>query len=160
MIRAITYEELPDCARVIRESFLTVADELGLTRENAPGFTAFSITEERLAVQLMEERRPMYGYFDGGELVGFYSLSPRKGAACELGCLSVLPAHRHKGIGRQLTAHACRTARALGCLKIHIGIVEENTRLRRWYQDQGFVHLGTQKLDRFPFTCGYLEKAL
>lgn len=41
-----------------------------------------------------------------------------------------------------------------------IGIVEENRRLRQWYEDWGFVHTGTEKYDFFPFTCGYLEKRL
>ena len=48
MIREVERAELPECVRVIRKSFQTVADELGFTRENAPRFTAFATTEERL----------------------------------------------------------------------------------------------------------------
>lgn len=32
--------------------------------------------------------------------------------------------------------------------------------LRKWYEKLGFVHVGTQKFEFFPFTCGYMEKVL
>ena len=43
---------------------------------------------------------------------------------------------------------------------LKMGIVEENKRLRKWYESFGFIHTGTQKFDFFPFTCGYLEREL
>ena len=60
MIRKITCHDIPECVNVICASFLTVADEMGFTRENAPRFTAFATTAERLAYQLEHEHRPMY----------------------------------------------------------------------------------------------------
>ena len=48
----------------------------------------------------------------------------------------------------------------MGRNKMNIGIVEENTVLRKWYEDNGFVHTGTRKFDFFPFTCGYMEKKI
>lgn len=63
MIREIRKTEISECVKVIRESFLTVADEFGFTPENAPRFTAFATTEERLDWQLTQEHRPMYAAF-------------------------------------------------------------------------------------------------
>ena len=57
MIRKINRDEIQECVTVIRSSFLTVADEFGFTVENAPGFTAFSITEESLSKQMEQEQR-------------------------------------------------------------------------------------------------------
>lgn len=48
MIREMNRDEIAACVDIIRKSFLTVADEFGFTKENAPGFTAFAINEERL----------------------------------------------------------------------------------------------------------------
>ena len=48
MIRKIKSEEIPICVEVIKKSFLTVADEYGFTEENAPRFTAFATTQDRL----------------------------------------------------------------------------------------------------------------
>lgn len=39
---------LQNGVNVIKESFITVADELGYTVGNAPRFTAFATTEDRL----------------------------------------------------------------------------------------------------------------
>lgn len=157
MIRKITAGDVPRCVQIIRDSFQTVADEFGFTAENAPRFTAFALSEERLLRQ-MEEQRLMFVYEQGGEIVGYYSLLP--GGGCELNNLCVVPARRHDGIGGALLAHAFQSARALGCYKMEIGIVEENQVLRAWYEAYGFVHTYSKKFDFFPFTCGYMEKIL
>ena len=48
MIREIRREDIPECVRVIRRSFQSVADEFGFTPENAPRFVAFATDENRL----------------------------------------------------------------------------------------------------------------
>lgn len=160
MIKEITSKDIPECVKIIRESFLTVADEFGFTIENAPRFTAFATTEERLSWHLYGEHRPMYAFYDNGVVVGYYSLLLQENQECELNNLCVLPAYRHKGIGEALLKNAFEQAQNLGCTKINIGIVEENKMLRQWYESFGFIHTGTEKFDFFPFTCGYMEKML
>lgn len=56
MIREIEREDIPECVRVIRDSFATVADELGFCEENAPRFTAFAMSADRLEYQLYNEQ--------------------------------------------------------------------------------------------------------
>lgn len=160
MIREINQGDLPECVQVIRESFATVAVEFGFTEENAPRFTAFATTEQRLNWHLNKEHRPMYAFFSEGRMVGYYSLLLQENQECELNNLSVLPAYRHQGLGEALLQHAFTVAREFNCRKVNIGIVEENAVLRRWYESFGFVHVGTEKFDFFPFTCGYMEKGL
>ena len=60
MIRKIKSEEIPICVEVIKKSFLTVADEYGFTEENAPRFTAFATTQDRLYWHMDGEHRPIY----------------------------------------------------------------------------------------------------
>lgn len=160
MIRQITEKDIKECVKVIRESFLTVANELRFTTENAPGFTAFSMTEDRLRQQLLEEKRPMFVFCDGDKIVGYYSLLLQENGQCELNNLAVLPAYRHNGIGETLLKDAFKVAKENNLIKMNIGIVEENQVLRKWYEDFGFTHNGTQKFEFFPFTCGYMEKDL
>lgn len=142
---------------VIRESFLTVAEEFGFTPENAPRFTAFAVTEDRLYWQLESEHRPMYAYFEYGKIVGYYSLSLLGDGVCELNNLCTLPAYRHNKIGEKLLLDSFENAKNFGCIKIKLSIVEENKRMRKWYENHGFTHMGIEKLDFFPFTCGYME---
>lgn len=160
MIKEVQQNELVECVKVICESFKTVADELGFIAENAPRFTAFATTEERLNWHLNGEHRPMYAYYENDKIVGYYSLLLQENQECELNNVCVLPENRHKGIGEKLLNHAFEIAEKLGCKKMNIGIVEENMVLRKWYESYGFVHIGTQKFDFFPFTCGYMEKVL
>lgn len=109
MIRAICQDDIIQCVNVIRESFGTVAKELGVTEENAPRFTAFATTKERLDGQLNEEHRPMYGYYEDGKLIGYYSLCLQDNQKCELNNLCVLPEYRHKKIGYKLLENAFET---------------------------------------------------
>ncbi len=160
MIKRVEEQDIAECVKVIRESFATVAEEFGFTVENAPRFTAFATTEDRLKYHLLEEHRPMYAFYDDDKIIGYYSLLLQDNKQCELNNLCVLPAYRHQRIGEELLKHTFKTAEELNCNKINIGIVEENNVLRKWYESFGFVHTGTQKFDFFPFTCGYMEKYL
>ena len=160
MIRAIEQNDLAECVKVIRISFSTVAKEFHITETNAPRFTAFATDERRLNWHLNGEQRPMFGYYADGILVGYYSLLWMENGECELNNLAVLPEYRHEGIGAKLLAHAFEQAKKQGYTKVKIGIVEENQVLRRWYETFGFVHVGTQKFDFFPFTCGYMEREI
>ena len=159
-IRPVTEQDIPACVQLIRTSFQTVADTFGFTVENAPRFTAFATTSERLLWQLCEEQRPMYAYYKGDQPVGYYSLALLGDGTCELNNLCVHPEYRHKGIGEALVADAFGKAREFGCTRMNIGIVEENQVLRKWYEDLGFLHTGAKKFDFFPFTCGYMVKNL
>ena len=158
MIRQLTKQDIPECVNVIRSSFLTVGKEFNITPENAPGFTAYATDEAKVNFWMDEQHRPMYGYFIDGRMAGYYNLALISDKECELGSLCVLPEYRHSGIGEALLNDSLTRAKALGLEKMNLSIVEENTVLRRWYEDHGFKHVGTKKFDFFPFTCGYLEK--
>ena len=160
MIQLIGNDNIKECVDVVKCSFLTVADDFGFTPENAPRFTAFSTTEQRLSWQLNHEHRPMYAFVVNEVIVGYYSLALQENNECELNNLCVLPQFRHQGIGEKLLLHSIYIAKSFGCTKMNIGIVEENQILKKWYESFGFQHIGTQKFDFFPFTCGYMELML
>ena len=159
-VKEISDENILECVKVIRSSFLTVAVQFGFTQENAPRFTAFATDENRIKWRMYGEHRRMFGYFKDEKMVGYYSLLPNDKKECELSNLCVLPEYRHQGIGEELLLDAFVRARELGCTKMEIGIVEENRVLRKWYEGYGFIHRGTEKFDFFPFTCGYMTKEL
>ena len=156
MIREVRREDIPECVQVIRRSHRTVADEFGFTEENAPRYVAFATDENRLIWHREYEHRLMFVDEEEGVIRGYYSLLLKPDGECELGNLSVLPEYRHQGIGTELLRHAIRTAREQHLRLMRLSIVEENTVLRRWYEQNGAVHTGTEKYDFFPFTCGYM----
>ena len=81
---------------------------------------------------------------------------PLDGTSVMIGRVVVLPEYRHQGIGTNLLKHSMDTARKQRCQVMRLSIVEENTVLRQWYEQNGAVHTGTEKFDFFPFTCGYM----
>lgn len=120
MIREIRKDEIQNCVEVICKSFMTVADEVGFTVENAPGFTAFATTENRLIYQMEQEQRQMFAFCEDGKIAGYYLLE-----------------------------HAFAEAKKLGCSQLNIGIVEENVKLRKWYKAHGVEHIGTENMISF-----------
>ncbi len=85
MIREMQIEDIEECVQLIRNSFQTVADAFGFTQENAPRFTAFATTKERLLWQFHTEKRPMYVYVNElDKIIGYYSLQKQSEAECEL----------------------------------------------------------------------------
>ena len=128
MIQEIRQEDILQSVEVIRKSFATVANEFGITEENGARFTAFATDEERINWHMFGEHRPMYGYYEKNNLIGYYSLLLKDNGECELNNLSVLPEYRHNKIGYSLLEHSFERAKELGCTKMNIGIVEQEQR--------------------------------
>jgi ribosomal protein S18 acetylase RimI-like enzyme len=155
LIRQIQKDEIEKCVQVIIKSFGTVAQEFNLTQENCPGHTSF-MKVEKLYKQY-DEGRPMFAYLDSGIIVGYFSLCKNDDRSFELDNLAVLPEHRHKGYGREMIIFAMGKVREMGSNKMTIGIIEENTKLRNWYIDLGFICIGTRKYNTLPFTVEFME---
>jgi len=146
---------IPLYGKVIRESFATVARDFKLTRMNCPKHPSFIADDHLLAK--FDGRYTPFGMFQGGELVGFVSLSDKGGGVFMLNNLAVLPAHRHRGHGKKLLDFCKAAVKKTGGSKITIDIIEENTALKNWYAANGFIHTGTRKYPGKPFTVGDME---
>ncbi|MBS5724463.1 MAG: GNAT family N-acetyltransferase [Clostridiales bacterium] len=155
VIYEVEKDELPECLEVIHQSFKTVADMFGLTRENCPKHTSF------IPLSFLESQLNwgwhMYALYAEKKIIGYMSLSKEGENAFELHNLAVLPEHRHNGFGKLLLDHAKEVVKSLDGNIIKIGIIEESAVLKNWYIANGFVHTGTEKFDHLPFTSGYLE---
>jgi len=156
-IRNITAEDIATNAALVRRCFQTVADEMGITPENAPHYTAF-ITDE----QLEEERAKgavFFGYFVDGVKAGFVTLEKENGEWL-MKRLAVLPAYRHRGIGRKLAEHVSNYARGQGASSLHIGIVNEQAGLKDWYEGMGFKEYRLLEIPDLPFKVSLLKREL
>ena len=90
-------------------------------------------------------------------MIGFAAVDLSDAAKPELEKLAVLPQYRHEGAGRLLAGWAAEQAHSVGAKALRIGIIEENARLRAWYERLGFVHTGTRMFPHLPFTVGFME---
>lgn len=155
MIKEITDNELVKAASVIREGFQTVAQEFGLTVENCATNGAF-IKKERLIIDKAKGNY-MYGLYKGDQMIGFMELEKKNNLQFEIEKITILPMYRNQGLGKNMIDYAKDCVKKAGGRKIIIGMIEENSKLRDWYERNGFIHLGTKKFDFLPFTVGYME---
>ena len=162
-IRPLASDELPQAASILRESFQTVADEFGFTRENNPTNGAFvqaeTLAEEgRRGVEYFGAFLPPKGAFgEEKRQIGAVALEKATQGLYYLEKLAVLPEYRHKGCGKQLLEYCRIWVQAQGGTAISIGIIDENQRLKQWYAEFGFVQTGTKAFSHLPFTVGFLR---
>jgi len=156
VIREIGRPDLERKAEVVRRSFGSVAEQLGLDAENSKALLDGKKTGEET-----DSSDLMFGAYmtvDGKEtMVGSAQIVKKCDGVYDLAKLAVLPGYRHQGIGRALIEYGCDYARKAGCCKLTITIIEANTVLKNWYLKLGFKHVGTTKYTHLPYTVGFME---
>lgn len=104
IIREINRNDLDECLEVIHQSFKTVAEQFGLTKENCPKHTSF------IPIYFLETQMNwgwhMFALCNGEKIIGYMSLSKEDDATFELHNLAVLPELRHNGYGKMLLDYA------------------------------------------------------
>ncbi|MBI9100233.1 MAG: GNAT family N-acetyltransferase [Spirochaetaceae bacterium] len=141
---------------VIRESYLTVAEEFKITKENGSSNPAF-IELEHLH-EMNKKGIEMYGAFVDSSCIGFVALENAENGLYYLEKLAVLPSQRHHGYGLQLIDFVFNRVKRLGGKEISIGIINENTILKEWYLDYGFKEIEIKRFEHLPFTVCLLRK--
>lgn len=148
-------EDLEQCVEVIRNSFATVAQEFHLTRENAPGNGAFMEFSDFQKYD--REKTTFYGAFEENRQVGFFALLARTPQLYYLERLAVLPEFRHRGFGEKMLNYAAEQVRKAGGERISIGIINDNSVLKNWYDTHGFVETGRKTFPQLFFEVCYME---
>ena len=156
MIRVIVKEDLPSCLEIFHLGYETVAIEFGLTEENCPDIGRASLPFHKL-ISEYENGTMMFAYLANGGMVGFLGMKMLDSETCGLDDIIVLPAYRRKGYGTELLAFCIQKAREIGAKKIRLGMIDNNKKLRKWYEDHGFVNVGYKQYNGTPFTVGKME---
>ncbi|MCL2434334.1 MAG: GNAT family N-acetyltransferase [Clostridia bacterium] len=159
MIKNIVKADLPGCLKVFHAGYDTVAVEFGLTEENCPDRGRASLPMKKL-ISEFENGVNMYGYFIIDEIVGFLGIKMIDAKTCKLDDIIVLPEHRNNGYGKQLLDFCKLEARKLGARKIILGMIDDNKRLRKWYENNGFINIGYVQYDGASFIVGKMEYSI
>jgi predicted GNAT family N-acyltransferase len=147
-------------ATVLNESFMTVAKEFKLTKENAPTNAAF-ITYDKLKDSIEKGVR-LFGLSIDNELIGTIGIEKAKdnNETYYLERLAVLPKNRHSGYGKRLLDFSLDKIKKSNGKKVSIGIINENHKLKKWYTDYGFCEVQIKKYDHLPFQVCFMELLL
>lgn len=150
--------DLSMAIEILNKSHQTIAVEFGFTKQNNPTNNAF-IDEQTLRTQLSKG-------------IDLYVMSlDKKQIACiaiekslkEVGTfyiekVSVIPEYRHRGYGEMLMDFATKKIKELGGKTISIALIDSNTRLKKWYNSQGFIETGTKDFNHLPFRVCFMSK--
>ena len=153
MIKPITKSDLIDCLDILKMSFEEGAVRFGLTH-NYRGRTRLPISE--LEKEFLEGCM-MYGYYYNDELVGFLSLKFLKDDAMGINDIAILPEYQSKGFGSKLMQFSKEEAKRHHCKKIRLGMIDDNLKLKAWYEKHGFNTVELVKYDTVTYTVGKME---
>lgn len=150
--------QIPQAVEIIRASFRTIIEQFRLDESNCPSHPAF-ITGDKLKAS-MDDGMVCFILRRDNRQIGFVRMKKLNSSEYSLERLAVLPEERHNGCGRMLVDHVCTIARNAGGHEIHIGIINEHTVLKHWYQDLGFVVSSIDQYDHLPFGVCMMRKML
>ncbi len=155
IIRQANEADIDTLVTLLRSSFSDVAERFDLTIENCPKNLAFC-TKERIKGDLAGGLR-YYILEKDSRPYGCVAIEKAGPDVCYLERLAVLPQHRRKGYGKKLVNYVFDKAGKNGAKQVQIGIISEDTKLKNWYKQFGFVQKGTKKFDHLPFIVAFMS---
>ena len=157
-IREANSADVSLISSLIRESFRDVARRFGLTLENCPKHPS-NCTDEWIENDFA--RGVTYYILESNRTaVGCVALEKANSDLCYLERLGVLLEARRKGFGRTLVDYVIFQANLYGAKQISIGIIANDTELKRWYQRIGFVEGETKEFEHLPFLVTFMTYEL
>jgi N-acetylglutamate synthase-like GNAT family acetyltransferase len=155
IIRDVNKADVGTLVTLLRESFRDVAERFELTVDNCPKNLAFC-TDQRVEADIERGLR-FYIIEQDDRPCGCVALEKAGPDVCYLERLAVLPEHRRKGYGKILVEHILDKAAGSGSQRVEIGIIAEDTKLRKWYGKFGFVLKSTKTFDHLPFEVAFMS---
>jgi diamine N-acetyltransferase len=157
-IREATSEDIATLAMLIREANKDVAVKFGLNADNCPKHPSFC-TEAWVQSDLTRGER-YFIFEDNSTPVACVAYENPSAGLAYLNRLSVLPTHRHRGIGTNLVEHIVQLAQSSSIQTISIGVIGEHADLQRWYRNLGFLDGETKRFPHLPFSVKYMSYAV
>ena len=155
MIKEATLNDREILVKLIRESFRDVARRFSLTVDNCPKHPS-NITSSWIESDISRDVQYFILYVDENP-IGCVGIEKPSADVCYIERLSVIPKMRGKHFGVSLVKHALKYAASKRAIKVSIGIIDEQTELKKWYRKLGFVETQTKSFSHLPFTVCLME---
>ena len=155
-IKEATERNISDLVELIRKSFANVAQQLELNERDHPRCASF-YTEDRMTDDFANSIR-YYILMHNNKPIGCVAMEIPNEDFCYLMRLAVIPEYRKQGLREKLVGHIFKRARQAGLKQVQIGIVANADRLKKWYENFGFVQFKTQRFDHLPFLVAFMSK--
>ena len=145
-------------ANILNRSFITVALQYNLTKENATNHPAF-ISSDKINEQLVKGIK-MYGYTTNDQIVGCVGYWRDNNEIFHIERLATLPEYRHLGIGRKLMEFVENKIKETGGKITEIHVLDKNTLLIEWYKKLNYMKIRIDELTHLPFNSYVMNKKL
>ena len=155
MIKEATLNECEVLVKIIRNSFRDVARRFALTKDNCQKHPS-NCTSSWIESDIARGVQYFILYADENP-IGCVAMEKPSAAVCYLERLSVLPEMRGNHFGIRFVQHALKCAASKGTRKVSIGIIDEQTELKEWYKQIGFVEMQKKSFQHLPFTVCIME---
>lgn len=142
-------------ADIVSEANKDVAELFKINRENSPKHPSFCTDDWVLAD--FERGEEYFLFQEDGIAKGCVAFEQADSDTAYLNRLSVLPDHRHNGIGKSLVRYVLDYAKSQNIRTVSIGIIAEHEVLKKWYLELGFIAGDTKKFDHLPFNVTYMR---
>ncbi len=150
-IKEATINDINTLTKIIKNSFLSIAKKFNLTLENAPRHPSnckaewiSSALESGIHYYLLKIEKQNYP-------IGCCALEIVNSDIGYLERLAVLPSFRKKGYGTALVKYIINKAKEFNIKRIEVGIIANNKKLRRWYENLGFDIKNKAVFNHLPF---------
>jgi Acetyltransferase (GNAT) family. len=126
-----------------------------LTKENAPRHPS-NCTEDWIKKD-MERGVTYYALENKNLIVGCVALEQANSEVCYLERLAVMSNQRRQCFGKALVTHVLSEAKLLGAHHVNIGIIADQTELKKWYKGIGFVEGESKEFPHLPFRVTFMS---
>ena len=154
-ITQATLEDAQAIAEIVSTSNEDVAKQFSITKSNNPKHPSFY--NENWVLSDFERGEKYFIYRVEGKTVGCVAFERPNAQVGYLNRLSVLPAFRSNGIGKELTEYVFNHGKEMAVSEISIGIIAKHTTLKNWYRKLGFIENGMKEFPHLPFDVQFMK---
>lgn len=158
-IHSVEEHQLPDCLETLHAAFGESAKRFGYTKETYPSSGAYITLEELIDAK----HRGVHMYaacVEGGKIAGYVQLEKIEQGVYAFRRFAVLPEYQKLGIGRALVSHCRERAALYGGSKLTLLMINDNHKLKEFYESNGFHTVRTAKDESYPFEYSIMELKL
>jgi len=157
-IQEATDNDIELLARLIRQSFRDVAAHFQLTPENCPTHPS-NCQPEWIAADLNEGKTYFIMMADNIPC-GCVAVQQPQPDIWDLERLAILPEYRRQGLGKTLVEYVLHETGRCGGKQVHLALIADHVKLRRWYEKLGFRVMQTRRYPKLPFAVTFMSKSL
>ena len=158
-IHSVEEYQLPMCLEALHAAFGESAKRFGYTKESYPSSGAY-VTLDQLKQAKAQGVHMYAACVEGGRVAGYVQLEKLEVGVYAFRRFAVLPEYQKLGIGRALVSHCRDRATLYGGKKLTLIMINENEKLKEFYESNGFRTVDIRNDGAYPFEYAVMELEL